>query len=441
MKPFEQISLDRYLDERPEDGVLRVDRTIFTDADIFELEMERIWERTWLFLCHESQIPNAGDFLTTHMGRQPVIVMRAPGGEVNVFINACSHRGSQLLREEHGNRTDITCFFHGWCFDIEGRLKSVTREKGGGYPDQFRKEHYDLTRVPRVESYRGFLFASLTDEVPTLREHLRDATVMIDLLADQGGEQGLEVLRGYSTYTYDGNWKLQAENGVDGYHVHGLHVNFALTTQNRQRIRAGQDQIKSMDVSQLGNLDAGYFDFGNGHVVLWGDWPNRGDRRPNFHMYDEWTAKFGAVRAHWMIGKLRNTLIYPNVFLMDQMSTQIRVFRPIAVDKTEVTIYAVAPRGESPQSRAHRIRQYEDFFNASGMATPDDLTEFRSSQVGYQGRLARWNDLSRGIKFLTKGPDERARALGVNPEYCGGKVEDEGIFLAQHRRWLHMMQP
>jgi len=440
MKPFESINLDAYLDERPAEGVIRVDRSIFTDPAIFELEMERIWERSWLYVCHESQIPNHGDFLTTYLGRQPVVVIRGASGKVNVFINACAHRGSQLVHEERGNKTDMTCFFHGWCFDTDGKLMSVTREKGGGYPDQFCKENFNLTAAPRVESYRGFVFASLSDEAPTLAEHLRDARVMIDLMADQGGEQGLEVLRGHSTYTYAGNWKLQAENGVDGYHVHGLHVNFALTTQNRERIRAGANQIKSMDVSQLGNLDAGFFDFGNGHVVLWGDWPNRGDRRPNFHMYGEWTEKFGEVYAEWMIGKLRNTLIYPNVFLMDQMSSQIRVFRPVAVDKTEVTIYAIAPKGESPKMRAHRIRQYEDFFNASGMATPDDLSEFAYAQNAAQGRLARWNDLTRGVKFLTKGADARAAALGVKPDYCGGKVEDEGIFLAQHRHWLSAMQ-
>jgi benzoate/toluate 1,2-dioxygenase alpha subunit len=128
------------------------------------------------------------------------------------------------------------------------------------------------------------------------------------------------------------------------------------------------------------------------------------------------------------------------VFLMDQMSSQLRVFRPVAVDKTEVTIYAIAPKGESPKMRAHRIRQYEDFFNASGMATPDDLSEFAYAQNAAQGRLARWNDLTRGVKFLTKGADARAAALGVNPDYCGGKVEDEGIFLAQHRHWLSAMQ-
>ncbi|HCO42851.1 MAG TPA: benzoate 1,2-dioxygenase large subunit, partial [Gammaproteobacteria bacterium] len=108
MKPFESINLDAYLDERPNEGVIRVDRSIFTDPDIFELEMERIWERSWLYICHESQVPKAGDFLTTYMGRQPVIVMRGASGQVNVFINACSHRGSQLIHEERGNKTDMT---------------------------------------------------------------------------------------------------------------------------------------------------------------------------------------------------------------------------------------------------------------------------------------------------------------------------------------------
>ena len=439
MKPVEQLNLDEFLVDRPEEGAIRVDRAIFTDPDIFELEMERIWERTWLFLAHESQLPNAHDYITTYMGRQPVIVMRNERGEINVMVNACSHRGSVLLREPKGNAPDMTCFFHGWCYNSSGELMSITKEREGGYPENFNRRDFDLARAPKVENYRGFIFASLSDDVPPLLDHLRDAKVMIDLLADQD-EEGLEVLKGVSTYTFEGNWKLQAENGVDGYHVHGLHVNFAMTTANRQKIRAEKDGIKSMDVSALGKLDAGFFDFGNGHVVLWGDWPNRGDRRPNFHMYDEWTEKFGQTRAEWMIGKLRNTLIYPNVFLMDQMSSQIRVFRPISVDKTEVTVYAIAPRSERAESRRHRIRQYEDFFNVSGMATPDDLMEFKQCQRGYEARLARWNDMTRGLKFLTKGADSRAEGLGVQPEYSGGKVEDEGIFLAQHRRWLEMMQ-
>ena len=89
------------------------------------------------------------------------------------------------------------------------------------------------------------------------------------------------------------------------------------------------------------------------------------------------------ARSERILRKSRNLCLYPNVYLMDQFSSQIRMYRPISVDKTEVTIYCIAPKGESDAARAHRIRQYEDFFNASGMATPDDLEEFRSCQIGY----------------------------------------------------------
>ena len=122
------------------------------------------------------------------------------------------------------------------------------------------------------------------------------------------------------------------------------------------------------------------------------------------------------------------------------MSSQIRVFRPLAVDKTEVTIYCIAPVGETPEARNHRIRQYEDFFNASGMATPDDLAEFNAAQEGFNGKVARWNDLRRGIQHLSKGPNDAAKRLGINPLTSGSQLEDEGIMIAQHRHWLDCMQ-
>ncbi|MGL4811798.1 MAG: benzoate 1,2-dioxygenase large subunit, partial [Beijerinckiaceae bacterium] len=105
------------------------------------------------------------------------------------------------------------------------------------------------------------------------------------------------------------------------------------------------------------------------------------------------------------------------------------------VDQTEVTIYCIAPKGESQEARTRRIRQYEDFFNASGMATPDDLEEFRSCQIGYGARHAQWNDLSRGAKHWIKGPDAEADAIDMKPLLSGAKTEDEGLFVVQHAYW------
>src|SRR5690606_37946607 len=120
--------------------------------------------------------------------------------------------------------------------------------------------------------------------------------------------------------------------------------------------------------------------------------------------------------------------------------SQLRIARPISVDKTEVTIYCIAPKGESDEARARRIRQYEDFFNVSGMATPDDLEEFRACQQGYQGRAMEWNDLSRGAKHWIEGPDEGAQEIDLHPQLSGVRTEDEGLFVMQHLYWQQQMK-
>lgn len=428
-----------YLDERIAQGISRVDRAIFTDPDLFEIEMDRIWEGNWIYLAHESQIPRPHDFMTLFMGRQPVILARSGTGEINAFINACAHRGTTLLRECRGNKAEYACPFHGWSFDSAGKLAGIFMEKGAGYPEGFDRSRYNLTRVPRVKSYRGFIFGSLNDDVLDLEQHLGPATTMIDLIVDQS-DQGIEVLKGVSTYTFGGNWKIQAENGVDGYHLYATHGNYVMTTEHRRNLRGDADNVKAMQVQGITKKKGGFFDLGHGHVVLWGDFPNPVDR-PGWSMLDVYKERFGEVRAHWMVCRLRNLLLYPNVFLMDQTSTQIRVFRPLSVDETEVTIYGFAPKGEAPENRAHRIRQWEDFFNASGMATPDDIMEFKQCQIGYRGKLARWNDLSRGLKHLQIGKNhEEAEALGIRVQSSGTKLEDEAIMLAQHRYWLEVME-
>ena len=125
---------------------------------------------------------------------------------------------------------------------------------------------------------------------------------------------------------------------------------------------------------------------------------------------------------------------------MDQFSTQIRVVRPISVDETEVTIYCFAPKGESAEDRALRIRQYEDFFNVSGMGTPDDLEEFRACQEAYRGAGTLWNDLSRGATRWIDGPDANAVAMGLTPILSGERSEDEGLFVRQHEYWAKAMR-
>lgn len=419
-----------------EKGLYRGRRDMFTDPELFELEMKYIFEGNWIYLAHESQVANPNDYFTTYIGRQPVVITRNKDGELNCFINACSHRGAVLCRKKKDNKAVFTCPFHGWSFNNSGKLVKVKDPNGAGYPDSFNCEgSHDLKKV-RMESYRGFLFGSLNDDVKPLTEHLGEAAKIVDMIVDQSPE-GLEVVRGSSTYTYDGNWKVQAENGADGYHVSATHWNYVATT-GRRKAGMSADDVKAMDASTWNKQKGGFYAFEQGHILLWMNWPNPQDR-PLYERRDELVDKFGVDRADWMIGNLRNLCLYPNVFLMDQFSSQIRHFRPIAVDKTEVTIFCIAPKGESAEARAHRIRQYEDFFNASGMATPDDLEEFRSCQEGFKGMNLPWNDMSRGAEHWIEGQDEDAKKIDVHPVMSGAKSEDEGLYIIQHNYWKKVM--
>ncbi|MBB5159800.1 benzoate 1,2-dioxygenase large subunit [Saccharopolyspora phatthalungensis] len=424
--------------EDPERGIYRAKRSIFTDPELFELELTHIFEGNWIYLAHESQIPGIGDYFTTHIGRQPVVITRDKQGQLNALLNACSHRGAMLCRRKRDNRTTLTCPFHGWTFSNNGKLLKVKDPRDAGYPEQFNTAgSHDLTRVARFESYRGFLFGSLNPDVKPLAEHLGEAAKIIDMVVDQSTE-GLEVLRGASTYVFDGNWKLQAENGADGYHVSATHWNYAATTARRTSGESSNN-TKNMDAGTWSRQKGGFYSFEHGHLLLWTEWADPRHRSLN-EKRDELVARYGADRANWMIGYSRNLCLYPNVYLMDQFSSQIRHFRPISVDKTEVTIYCIAPKGESAAARTNRIRQYEDFFNATGMATPDDLEEFRACQHTYRATAAPWNDLSRGAAHQIAGADEDAERLGIAPIASGVRTEDEGLYPIQHGYWLDTMR-
>ncbi|MEQ1888867.1 MAG: aromatic ring-hydroxylating dioxygenase subunit alpha [Alphaproteobacteria bacterium] len=425
-----------WLVKNPAKGEYKLDREVFTDEALFELEMRHIFEGNWIYLAHESQIARPHDFLTTSIGRQPVLLTRQANGEIGCFLNVCSHRGARVCREKRGNQKIFSCGFHGWSYDGAGALVNVTEQKEGGYPDSFDRKNFGLRPAARVESYRGFIFASLNPDVSPLTQYLAGARAFIDLYADQSPDGGFEVLRGATRYTYRGNWKLQVENGLDGYHVATTHANYVMTA-NRRAAGATRNDTKVWD---LGTIDrGGFFGFENGHALLWLDYKNF-QSRPNFEHRERFLKAFGPQRTEWMCELSRNLLLFPNVFLMDQTSTQIRMIRPISVNETEVTTYCIAPAGESDASRAVRIRQYEDFFNASGMATPDDLTEFNNCQIGFTGRAARWNDLSRGAARWIEGVDEQGKILGFDARMTSPAKADEGLYVTIHEDWLARMQ-
>jgi benzoate/toluate 1,2-dioxygenase subunit alpha len=430
--------------DRPQDGLFKVARAAFTDAALFDAEMRHIFEGTWVYLCHESQIPAPHDYFATRIGRQPVFATRNAAGEVRAFINACAHRGAVLCRTARGNRKFHVCPYHGWAYDSDGRNVEIKDRDSGGYPPAFAQASHDLTPVPRVASYRGFVFASLNADVPPLEAHLGPAAALVDCAVDQSPD-GLEVLPGGSVYTHQGNWKVQPENGIDGYHAPVTHANYfnlirrGMERWQRQQAGSAGALRRAQTGVDFSKLNSGWYDLGRGHALMWLDFPMP-QARPAWAHREEITARCGEGRAAWMLGRQRNLLIYPNLLVMDHISTQIRVIQPRAVDQTAVQIFCIGAVGESVAERALRIRQYEDFYNASGLATPDDLANFESCDAGFHAASMPWVDgYERGLAHRTAQPDAYAAELGITPLAGGPNCMDETLLHSQYREWRRLL--
>ena len=431
------------LDFRPADGVYRIAREMFTDTQLFELEMELIFEKVWIYACHESEIAEPNDFITLQAGRQPLIVSRDGNGVLHALVNACQHRGATLTRLCKGKQSTFTCPFHAWCYKNDGRLLKV--KAPDEYPANFDKAGRSLKQA-RIASYKGFVFVSLDlDGADSLEDYLGDAKLFFDMMVAQAPDGELEVLPGKSSYTYDGNWKLQNENGLDGYHVSTVHYNYVATVQHRQEVnrQQGAANAATLDYSKLGAGDAatddGWFSFPNGHSVLFSDMPNPAVRPGYASIMPRLVAEHGQAKAEWMMHRLRNLNIYPSLFFMDQISSQLRIIRPLAWNKTLVQSQCLGVKGESAADRENRIRQFEDFFNVSGMGTPDDLTEFREAQRGFQARLERWSDISRGHPRWREGATPNSETLGIKPCLTGTEITHEGLYVNQHSAWRQFL--
>jgi phenylpropionate dioxygenase-like ring-hydroxylating dioxygenase large terminal subunit len=435
--------LDALVEDRTDAGVFRVRRDVFTDQQIFDLEMKHIWEGTWLFLGLEQQIAQPNDFFTTIMGRQPVLVSRSHDGQIGAFLNSCRHRGTIVCPNRQGNRRVHVCRYHGWSFDSSGRCLGVAQAKDGQYPATFDNEDHNLTPIARVESYRGFIFGSLSPDVPSLQEHLGQAARFLDLVVDQS-PQGVEYVPGEVSYTYDGNWKLQFENGLDYYHFASTHAAYMDVMNNRVRTSAVAvpRTYEEEDVAEA----AGSYAFTRGHALMYAiRKQGRVHVRPLANdpgAMDEIRGRVGEVNAKWML-RQRNLTIYPNLQIVDISSQQLRTWRPLAPGKTEMTTHCLAPIGEGDDARAMRIRNYEDFFNPTGLGTSDDNLMYEYVQSGYEATAAgATQGYVRGLGQPLLPADPFSHELGIRPEsWAYGPISfgDETCFHTGYREWKRLM--
>ena len=442
MKPeeFKPGDLDRLIVHDAQTGEYLLHRDVFRDPALFELEMKYIFERNWVFVGLESMAPQPNDYYTGWIGRQPIVVMRDAEGNLGAYVNSCSHKGARIAHHRSGNAKQFVCSYHGWAYNTAGECIYIKDEESGCYAEPFNKLDHNLRKL-KFGEYRGFLFASLSDEVPSLDEHLGEAKKCLDLVWDQGPD-GIEAIPGVSTYTYDANWKMQVENCIDGYHLTSCHPSFMNIVARRKAGESKNKQVKSIDFNVLNQIPGSTACFPRGHAMIYAPNPAENERGLYQHK-DELVERCGETKAKWMLAT-RNLTIYPNVQFAENASLQMRVIRPLSVDKTEMTIYCLGAKGESDKAREIRIRQYEDFFNTSGLATPDDTIAYEDCQVGHQARVMEWaQGYTRGITNITEGADPFAKEIGIEPEtsFHGRMMsQDETVYYGGYRAWLKFIK-
>ena len=434
-------SPDDMIDDRPQDKVFRVRKSIYVDPDIFEMEIERIFGRIWNYICHESQLREVGDYIATEIARQPVFATRSKDGSVKVFFDACAHRGARLTTRRSGKAAIITCRYHGWCYDTNGKCTKIQYEKLGwpnGMPKGFRT---DLTPVPRVANYRGFIFASLAPAGEDIETFLGASARVIDTMVDQS-PQGIEVLDGSIRYTMRANWKFQSENGADGYHVAAVHRNYAATVSYREQLMGDRiDPLKATEAGRILNRTktrTGGYDLGNGHMLNWSERVNvaaipLSEREP------ELLKQFPAGFVKWMVRRGRVLTTFPNLLINDVASSAIRVWRPVTVNDTELETWCFAPVGESAKAREARIRKFEDFFFPSSLAVPDDVAAMEGAHEGSFATGMGFVEFARGRECTQDGADDAAEDMGIVPATSNGQGDSEMCFFGFYRRWLELM--
>jgi phenylpropionate dioxygenase-like ring-hydroxylating dioxygenase large terminal subunit len=397
----------------------RVHRAVYTDPAIFDLEMERIWGKAWIYIGHESQVPDAGSYVTLQMGKMPVVMVRDRAGQVHVLYNRCGHKGAKLVDKPCGNTGGgFVCCYHGWSYELNGRLVGVPHMAGyEGTGFDKSDPQYSMQKLARYESYRGFVFASRDAAAPDLKTWLGGAGEVLDNLCDRSPEGEVEAAGGVLRYEHDCNWKMFIENLNDTMHPMIVH---------RSVVDAANDYIKTLpegsahrDEAEIippfgasyRNFEAtGITGFRYGHHYDGG----KSSIHANYSVDPEYEAAmikaYGPERTREILTfNTHNTLYYPSLTIKSAIQN-IRVVRPIAVDKCVVETWSFRLKG-APDSLLRRTILYSRLINSNGsMVGPDDLTAYRRIQLGLQSTANDWIEMHR---MFGKDEDHGGRLTGT----------------------------
>ena len=403
--------------------------SVYTDPSIFQDELQRIYAQEWIYVGHTSEIPNKGDYKRSTIGTQPVILCRDTDGDVQVLFNRCRHRAATVCQEPCGNAQKFRCEYHGWTYELNGKLTGIPYEDGY---ESIDKSQFSLTKPSVIDTYRGFVFACMRKPKISLLDSLGGPTrEQIDYFCDLSPEGEVLVQAGTVKLVYQGSWKLQMGNSIDGYHPNFTHQSFFKTIKRMTGVRMdnfnGSSIVCVRDLGQ-GNSVIDSADFNavperKAHKLKalkrtqWGQ-----------KYYDDMVDAYGVERAEDVIvvgGTHMN--VFPNLVTLGQ---QIRTIRPIAVDRTEVDLAPTLLKGVPDELNTMRIRQFEQFYSPQGGGIHDDVEMFNRVQEGLACTMEPWLLFQRGLHREVTLPDGSIK----------GQVTDETPQRAMWKHWLEVME-
>jgi phenylpropionate dioxygenase-like ring-hydroxylating dioxygenase large terminal subunit len=381
-----------------------VHKDLFVDPELFALEMEHLFANTWIYVGHASQVPKPGDYYTTTVGDQPVVMVRHTDGTVKVLHNRCAHKGVKVVSDLAGNTGKLfRCPYHAWTYKTDGALDAVPLMKGYANTGFDACEaRQGMAPVGAVHAYKEFVFCRLNPRGVGFEEFFGESLSTIDNMVERSPEGRLEIAGGVLRYMHRCNWKMLVDNQTDTCHPMVAHESSAGTAVRVwQEAPAGTP--KPMAVEQFAPFVSSYEFFekmgirvwtnGHGHTGVGGSIHAAYAPIPGYH--EAMVAAYGEERAKKILGEVRhNTVYFPNIMLKGPIQT-LRVFKPLAADRTLVESWTFRLVG-APDLLLERTCMYNRLINApTSVVGHDDLEVYERSQAGLMSRGRDWVNVAR----------------------------------------------